>query len=475
MEPLRKSLKSYCSNAKQQQNPEQQPLLLHSDDSRTAESFDARKQREEVIVNIDDSSDAAVKEKGNNTSRVQQPSGSSKKSKVSFHEVLTEAVQKSKDVSGQAPQWSSGLGGGQFLRCDSTDYLRQNSWRQLVNKTKSRLLDPLEDRYGRSNSMYSEDELKENNNVEEDNPDEYKALKFNLLKILQWLSLVLIVAALVCSVSIPGIKSLRLCDLQSWKWEIMVLALICGRLVSGWGIRFVVIVIERNFLLRKRVLYFVYGLRKPVQNSLWLGLVLLVWRLIINDRVQDETNSKVLPYVTKILVCFLVATLIWLVKTLLVKVLASSFHEKTFFDRIQEALFNQYVLEMLYGAPLFDKEEEEDNEPEIEDTSTLPPRTEAAQKTSKVKNSPRISKLISKRKAENIQLDHLQKLNQKNISAWNMRRMINMVSRRNLTTLDEQILNCERDDESSVQIRSEHQANEAANKIFQNVAKSESQ
>ncbi|KAK8353995.1 hypothetical protein V6Z12_A05G194900 [Gossypium hirsutum] len=146
--------------------------------------------------------------------------------------------------------------------------------------------------------------------------------------------------------------------------------------------------------------------------------------------------------------------------------------------RIQEALFNQHVLEILSGPPLFDKEEEQDNEPEIEDsqnTSTLPPRTEAAQKTSKVKNSPRISKLISKRKAENIQLDHLQKLNQKNISAWNMRRMINMVSRRNLTTLDEQILNCERDDESSVQIRSEHQANEAANKIFQNVAKPESQ
>ncbi|KAG4199987.1 hypothetical protein ERO13_A05G182200v2 [Gossypium hirsutum] len=479
MEPLRKSLKSYCSSAKQQQNPEQQPLLVHSDDSHTAESFDARKQREEVVVNIDDCSDAAVKENGNNTSRVQQPSGSSKKSKVSFHEVLTEAVrQKSKDVSGQAPQWSSGLGGGQFLRCDSTDYLRQNSWRQLVNKTKSRLLDPLEDRYGRSNSMYSEDEFKENNNDEGDNPDEYKALKFNLLTILQWLSLVLIIAALVCSVSIPGIKSLRLCDLQLWKWEIMVLALICGRLVSGWGIRLVVILIERNFLLRKRVLYFVYGLRKPVQNSLWLGLVLLVWRLIINDKVQEETNSKVLPYVTKILICFLVATLIWLVKTLLVKVLASSFHVKTFFDRIQEALFNQHVLEILSGPPLFDKEEEQDNEPEIEDsqnTSTLPPRTEAAQKTSKVKNSPRISKLISKRKAENIQLDHLQKLNQKNISAWNMRRMINMVSRRNLTTLDEQILNCERDDESSVQIRSEHQANEAANKIFQNVAKPESQ
>ncbi|KAL4279674.1 hypothetical protein GQ457_03G037810 [Hibiscus cannabinus] len=482
MKPLRKSLKSYCSNAKQQQNPEDQPLLLRSNDSDTAEPFDAGEQRD-VVVNIDSNDAAAGKENGN-TSKVQQPSGSSKKSKVSFHEVLTEAVrQKGKDLPGlsEARQWSSGSGGGQFLRCGSNDYLRQNSWRQLVNKTKSRLIDPLEDRYGRS---YSEEEFNENNHDEEDvedNPYEYKALKFSALTILQWLSLVLIIAALVCSILIPGLKRLRLWDLQLWKWEIMVLALICGRLVSGWGIRLVVIFIERNFLLRKRVLYFVYGLRRPVQNSLWLGLVLLVWHWIFDDKVQEETNSKVLPYVTKIIICFLVATLIWLVKTLLVKVLASSFHVNTFFDRIQEALFNQYVIETLSGPPLFDinsaEQEEEDSVAETEESRGAKAELGSGkqQKTSVVENDPRTQRRISKRKDEGIQLDHLRKLNQKNISAWNMRRMINMVSRGHLTTLDEQILNSEKDDESSVQITSECQANEAAKKIFQNVAEPDSQ
>ncbi|XWS25962.1 hypothetical protein CRYUN_Cryun27aG0112500 [Craigia yunnanensis] len=502
MEPLRKSLKSYCSNAKQQQNPEEQPLLSHM-----AQPFDACKQREgEIVVKID-SNDAAGKENGN-TSKFTgdctrgKLSDSSKKSKVSFHEVLTEAVrQKSKDFSGQGEtrQQSFGSGGGQFLRCSSSDYFRQNSWRQLVNKTKSRLLDPLEDRYGRDKRMNSEEEFKENNHDEEDMeeiPNEYKMLKFSALTILQWLSLVLIIAALVCSVSIPGIKRQTLSDLQLWKWEIMVLALICGRLVSGWVIRVVVIFIERNFLLRKRVLYFVYGLRKAVQNCLWLGLVLLVWHWIFDEKIQEETNSKVLPYVTKILVCFLVATLIWLVKTLLVKVLASSFHVNTFFDRIQEALFNQYVIEMLSGPPWFEinsEEEEKDNISEVEESQSagsstvdnlrakLPSRTEAEtgstkqHKTTMVENGPRFSRIMSKRKDEDIQLDHLRKLNQKNISAWNMRRMINMVSHGHLATLDEQILNSDKDDESSVQIISECQANEAAKKIFQKVAKPESQ
>ena len=50
-----------------------------------------------------------------------------------------------------------------------------------------------------------------------------------------------------------------------------------------------------------------------------------------------------------------------------------------------------------------------------------------------------------------------------------------MVSHGHLATLDEQILNSEGDDESSVQIRNECQANEAAKKIFLKVAKPESQ
>ncbi|XVF63597.1 hypothetical protein PTKIN_Ptkin09bG0099600 [Pterospermum kingtungense] len=476
MEPLRKSLKSYCSNAKQPQNPEQQPLLSHM-----ANPFDSGQQREgDIVVNIG-SNDASAEENGksskfstgNSSRSSSKPSDSSKK-KVSFHEVLAEAVrQKSKDSAGQDDTRQ------QFLRsCSSNDYLRQNSWRQLLHKTKSRLLDPLEDRCGRDDRMNSEEEFKEDNHEEEDmedNPDEYKKLKFSALTLLQWLSLVLIIAALACSVSIPVIKRQTLWDLQLWKWEILVLALICGRLVSGWAIRVVVIFIERNFLLRKRVLYFVYGLRKAVQNCLWLGLVLLVWHWIFDDKVQEETNSKVLPYVTKVLVCFLVATLIWLVKTLLVKVLASSFHVNTFFDRIQEALFNQYVIEMLSGPPLFEinsaEEEEKDNN--VSDRADTGSRKQ--QKTTIVENGPRVSRTMSKRKDGDIQFDHFRKLNQKNISAWNMRRMINMVNHGHLVTLDEQILNSDRDDESSVQIKSEYQANEAAKTIFQKVAKPDSQ
>lgn len=80
-------------------------------------------------------------------------------------------------------------------------------------------------------------------------------------------------------------------------WRLVVNKI--GRLVSGRGIMLVVIFNEHNFLLRKRVLYFVYRLRRAVQNSLWLGLSLLIWHLVFYRKVE-ESKSKILLYGTKI-------------------------------------------------------------------------------------------------------------------------------------------------------------------------------
>jgi hypothetical protein len=62
-----------------------------------------------------------------------------------------------------------------------------------------------------------------------------------------------------------------------------------------------------------------------------------------------------------------------------------------------------------------------------------------------------------------------------NISAWNMKRMINIIRHGALSTLDEHILDSDIKDDSLLHIRSECQAKEAAKKIFQKVAKTGSQ
>ncbi|KAM1775591.1 hypothetical protein ACFX15_041641 [Malus domestica] len=412
----------------------------------------------------------------------------------------TESVQRrSRDLPGAS---SSPGGAPEIVRC-SPNASPRSSWKPPVSKTKSRLFDPppeepcvKSDRVAGSGrtprrdddaSAFDDDDL-------EDIPDEYKKIKFDALTLVQWVSLVIVIAALVCNLWIPVIKKKTLWNLPLWKWEILVLALICGRLVSGWGIRVIVFLVERNFLLRKRVLYFVYGLRRSVQNCLWLGLVLLVWRLIFDKKVEEKTKHRILPYVTKILVCFLFMTLIWLLKTILVKVLALYFHVNAFFDRIQEALFTQYVFETLSGPPMFERqhtrEEEKAAAAEIREfqkagvamprdlRATLFPRTRSGRvvgsgshNSPRVGKSPAVSRPMSESQDEEIPVDHLQKLNQKNVSAWSMRRMVNIIRHGSLTTLDEQILNSNVGDESSLKITTECQAKEAARKIFMRVAK----
>lgn len=269
-----------------------------------------------------------------------------------------------------------------------------------------------------------------------------------------------------------------------------MLVLICGQLVSGWGIRIGVFFIERNFLLRKRLLYFVYGIRKAVQNCIWLGLVLLAWHLMFDKKVEADNNF--LMYMNKVMVCMLVAMLLWLLKTLMVKVLASSFHVSTYFDRIQESLFNQYVIEMLSGPPLIELQNNQEEDERImleilkleKAGANLPNELKSSafqagrsgrafgsvvskqSRGSSIKFSGTISK-----QDEGITIDHLHRLNPDNVSAWNMKRLMNIVRHGTLSTLDEQILGSSQDDESTTQIRSEREAKVAARKIFRNVAR----
>ncbi|KAI9123577.1 hypothetical protein K1719_004877 [Acacia pycnantha] len=463
----------------------------------------------------------------------------SKDLKVSFEEPTSNVVEPASDTVRRrhrespsntevhkspavAQSGNGGAGDGEVVRCTSNASFERNLSLQrksalLKARNRSRLLDPPEEsdrksgRVAKAGPMLSgmlgkkaEEEEEEDPFLEEDVPDELKKTHFSIWILLEWLSLILFVAALACTLSIRVLRNKILWKLQLWKWEVMILVLICGRLVSDWVIRILVFFIERNFLLRKRVLYFVYGVKKAVQNCLWLGFVLIAWHLLFDKKVERETRGNALQYVTKVLVCFLVGNFVWPAKTLAVKVMASSFYTSTYFDRIQESLFNQFVIETLSGPPLIEiqKLEEEEQKladevqklqnagvnipPELKSTAfstTKSPRATAFSKTKSsrttksgmLQKSPRLisgkfSRPLSHKSDDGITIDHLHKLNPKNVSAWNMKRLMNMVRNGTLSTLDEQTPDSTEDDKNATQIRSENEAKAAAKKIFQNVA-----
>lgn len=484
---------------------------LHNDDSVSA-SKDLKVSFEAPSFNgkiVDIAADEQQHPFGNNKGKM----GADDYSSSDDHE-----HSKYQSINNEAEQ-------SQVLRC--TSFQKRASMLRI--KTQSRLLDPSPERppeikaevksgriggksgilksgiiksglLGRPSGMLGKpvpDEEEDDPLFDDDIPEEYKRAKLNALTFAQWLGFILIVSLFGVTIAISKWKAKKFRGLQLWKWEVLILVLISGRLVSGWVVRIVVFCIERNFLLRKRVLYFVYGVRKAVQNCIWLGLVLIAWHSMFDRKV--EGNNEFLQYVNKLMLCMLVATLIWLLKTLIVKVLASSFHVSTYFDRIQESLFNQYVIETLSGPPVIEiqnnQEEEERTFAEVRRLqnagATLPPELRPAGfescKSGRVMGSgalpPRptrglslkISGPISSKRLQDdpsgITIDHLHRLNPKNISAWNMKRLMKIVRNGALTTLDEQIKDSSDNDESAVQIRSEFEAKVAARKIFKNVAK----
>ncbi|XP_042976933.1 mechanosensitive ion channel protein 10 isoform X2 [Carya illinoinensis] len=151
---------------------------------------------------------------------------------------------------------------------------------------------------------------------------------------------------------------------------------------------------------------------------------------------------------------------IWLVKNLLVKLLAISFQSTRFFDRIQESIFHQYVLRTLSGPPLMEMAERVGRS---SSTGHLSFRNLKKEKDEGKEGG----------KEEVIDVDKLKKMKQDKVSAWTMKGLINVIRTSGLSTISNTLESldddeCEQKDE---EITSEWEAKAAAYRIFNNVAK----
>ncbi|KAF5464660.1 hypothetical protein F2P56_014720 [Juglans regia] len=296
------------------------------------------------------------------------------------------------------------------------------------------------------NSSSTDDDDEWYGNEEENGEDETqgkdrkkKKRKINKRALIEWILFFFIMTCLVCSLTLNSVKNKKKWGLEIWKWCLMVMVIFCGRLVSGWVVGFLAFLIERNFMLREKVLYFVYGLRKSFRNCVWLGLVLVAW-MIMFPNVHE--HNKFLKKVFRALIAVLIGATIWLLKILFVKVLASSFHVATFFDRMKESVFHHYILETLSGPPL------------DEDERVLPQRRRL-----------QASKTLPARK---IDMERLRKLSlEGRPTAWSMKRLVSHVMSSGLSTISRTV-----DDfgKAESEITSEREARNCAQRIFKNIA-----
>ncbi|XP_052208866.1 mechanosensitive ion channel protein 10-like [Diospyros lotus] len=323
---------------------------------------------------------------------------------------------------------------------------------------ESEELEPLKPNFSVSDDDYSSDiDDEELEDGEEGTRVQYrkKRRKIRARVLVEWVLFLIILTCLVCSLTITSFKHHQTWGLESWKWCLMVMVLFSGRLVSGWVMGFIVFLIERNFMLRERVLYFVYGLRKSFQNCVWLGLVLLSWTFMFNAKVHKK--NKMLKKLFQALVAVLIGATIWLIKIVLVKVLASSFHVATYFDRMKESVFHHYILETLSGPPM--------DEVALEEEARQQRSHQANSKLRKGKSLSKSKKFGSRR----VDMETLKKLSTgSRSSAWSVKRLVNYVRSVGLSTISKTVDEFGR---TESEITSEWEARNCAKRIFKNVAR----
>ncbi|KAK7328880.1 hypothetical protein VNO77_23010 [Canavalia gladiata] len=282
--------------------------------------------------------------------------------------------------------------------------------------------------------------------------------KWRLMSLVEWFAFVSIMGFLIACLSVHKLQHREIWGLELWKWCVLTLVILCGRLVTEWFINVLVFLIERNFLFKK-VLYFVYDVKKSVQAFIWLSLVLLAWGLLFNHGVKRTRKvTRILHYITRALASCVIGAAIWLAKTLLIKLLASNFQSSRFFDRVQESIFHQYILRTLSGPPLM----------------------EMAEMVGKSSSSGQLSfKTLVRdnekegKKEQVIDVDKLKKMKQEKVSAWTMKGLINVIRSSGLSTISytPESGNEDENDQKDNEITSEWEAKAAAYRIFGNVAK----
>ncbi|XP_073139276.1 mechanosensitive ion channel protein 10-like isoform X2 [Henckelia pumila] len=286
----------------------------------------------------------------------------------------------------------------------------------------------------------------------------YRKVKTKVL--VEWFLFLCILGCLIASLVVDKLQQWMVWGLQVWKWCALVLVTFSGMLVTKLMMHFVVLLIELNFLLKKKVLYFVYGLKKSVQVCVWLSVVLLTWVFLFQEGERFHKAHRILDFITWTIASILIGSFLWLLKTLLLKILASSFHVNTFFDRIQEAMFHQYILFTLSGPPVMESE-------------AMLGRTNSNVTQFSFRVSKKGKGGKEKKEKEVIDMSKLHRMKQEKVSAWTVKMLVDVISNSGLTTLSNAIDESAYDggnEQADKEITNEEEAIAAAYHIFWNVA-----
>ncbi|XP_074289188.1 mechanosensitive ion channel protein 10-like [Silene latifolia] len=233
----------------------------------------------------------------------------------------------------------------------------------------------------------------------------------------------LILTCLVSSLMVKKFEGKLFLGVEVWKWFVLVMVTFSGLLITQWFVHLIVFFIEWKFLLKKNVVYFTHGLHENVMVFIWIGVVLGTWLLLLKPEVMKTNKSKnVLMFITMTLVTLLIGSFLWLLKTTLMKILASSFHLNRFFNRIQEAVFHHYVLQTLSGRPLVELARKFSKEESCIGQVSFTENTGGARKEKKV-----------------VDWTKIHQMKKEQIPSWTMKLLVDVLTNSGLSTMSDML------------------------------------
>lgn len=129
-----------------------------------------------------------------------------------------------------------------------------------------------------------------------------------------------------------------------FEWLAFLFSVCCTCVFSHLIVTALVYFVERYFVMKTdKALYFVFALKTSVECFFSSCSILVSWLYFIKPLMSSFANH----FITSTLATFVIATGMWMFKIVILKVLDCRFHDKNFFQNMQNQISNDYVLQTL--------------------------------------------------------------------------------------------------------------------------------
>ncbi|GAB4842488.1 hypothetical protein Ancab_012462 [Ancistrocladus abbreviatus] len=158
---------------------------------------------------------------------------------------------------------------------------------------------------------------------------------------------------LIINLSVKSLRRKIILGSHLWQWTVLVVLLLCGCPVITMVTRSIVHYLRKAYKRQKNTFYYIKGLRGSIDLIIYSTLLLLAWDFYFRSSHglrETRGNKVVFRFVTWTVVSFLIFTLLWLLKKIVLLGWTAQAVYYRFSKRILRAGFQLYFIAQISGT-----------------------------------------------------------------------------------------------------------------------------